>query len=155
MCYTVLIKLLCFNLAGGYLAGNSQFINREKKLESTKGLHWRENVVDEDKAKNIVEAKTTWYVQNNCNALKGALYRSHMASHKILIYHVQWSNCPVITNLLYQSELFLLFTLIQTWVSMYYKTKVSTRALILILFSQRSFYRLNFWISASKCDSKW
>ena len=32
---------------------------------------------------------------------------------------------------------------------MYYETKVSKRLLILILSSQHSFYRLNFWISAS------
>ena len=45
--------------------------------------------------------------------------------------------------------------------SMCYKTKISKRSLILILSSQCTFYRLNFWISASclsvslKYDSKW
>ena len=43
------------------------------------------------------------------------IYTVHIwLPHKILIYHVQQSNCPDIANLLYQSELFLLFTSIQT-----------------------------------------
>ena len=43
------------------------------------------------------------------------LYTVHIwLPYKILVHYVQQSNCPVIANLLYQSELFLLFTLIQT-----------------------------------------
>ena len=46
------------------------------------------------------------------------LYTTHIwLLHKILIYHIQQSNCPVIAILLYQSEPFLLFTSIQTQAS--------------------------------------
>ena len=76
------------------------------------------------------------------------LYAIHIwLPHKILIYHVQRSNCPVITNFLYQSELFLLFTLIQTRI-FYVLQKGIKMLLILILYSQLSFYRLNFLVSA-------
>ena len=73
------------------------------------------------------------------------LYTIHIwLSHKILIYHIQRS--PIYST---RVNCFLSSLQSKPEYPMCYQTKVSKRSLILILSLQRSFYRLNFWISTS------
>ena len=65
--------------------------------------------------------------------------------HKILIYHVQRSNCPVIANLLHQSKLFLLFTLIQIRIFYVLRNKSFKKV---TYFDTLFAAFIHFWISA-------